>query len=63
MSEEEQSRRGGDGAGAIIKVENLSKTFGLVKAVDNINFEVKEGEERHEFSPPRLRKAAQVLWP
>jgi ABC-2 type transport system ATP-binding protein len=41
---EEQSRRGRDGAAAIIRVENLSKTFGQVKAVDNINFEVKEGE-------------------
>src|SRR5580700_1463583 len=42
--EEEQSGRGRDGGGAIIKVENLSKTFGQVKAVDNINFDVKEGE-------------------
>ena len=29
---------------AIVKVENLSKTFGNLKAVDNISFEVKEGE-------------------
>ncbi|MGD0451101.1 MAG: ATP-binding cassette domain-containing protein [Candidatus Bathyarchaeia archaeon] len=28
----------------IAKVENLSKTFGNLKAVDNISFEVKEGE-------------------
>jgi ABC-2 type transport system ATP-binding protein len=41
---EERSRGGRDDAEAIIKVENLSKTFGQVKAVDNINFEVKEGE-------------------
>jgi ABC-2 type transport system ATP-binding protein len=40
----EQGTRGRDGAEAIIKVENLSKTFGQVKAVENINFEVKEGE-------------------
>ena len=29
---------------AIVKVENLSKTFGTLKAVDNVSFEVKEGE-------------------
>jgi ABC-2 type transport system ATP-binding protein len=29
---------------AIVKVENLSKTFGNLKAVDNVSFEVKEGE-------------------
>lgn len=28
----------------IVKVENLSKTFGALKAVDSISFEVKEGE-------------------
>jgi ABC-2 type transport system ATP-binding protein len=32
------------GAAPIIKVDGLAKTFGQVKAVDNINFEVKEGE-------------------
>ena len=29
---------------AIVKVENLSRTFGSLKAVDNVSFEVKEGE-------------------
>ncbi|MGI0091852.1 MAG: ATP-binding cassette domain-containing protein [Nitrososphaerales archaeon] len=29
---------------SIVKVENLSKTFGKLKAVDNVSFEVKEGE-------------------
>jgi ABC-2 type transport system ATP-binding protein len=29
---------------AIVKVEKLSKTFGTLKAVDNISFEIKEGE-------------------
>ena len=28
----------------IVKVENLSKTFGTLKAVDGVSFEVKEGE-------------------
>jgi ABC-2 type transport system ATP-binding protein len=41
---EEQSKGGRDHADAIIKVENLSKTFGQVKAVDNVSFEVKDGE-------------------
>ena len=31
-------------ASAIVKVEGLSKTFGSLKAVDNVSFEVKEGE-------------------
>jgi ABC-2 type transport system ATP-binding protein len=44
MLEEQGGRASGDGAKSIIKVENLSKTFGQVKAVDNINFDVKEGE-------------------
>ncbi len=29
---------------AVVKVENLSKTFGQLKAVDNVSFEVMEGE-------------------
>jgi len=29
---------------AIVKVEKLSKTFGNLKAVDNVSFEIKEGE-------------------
>jgi ABC-2 type transport system ATP-binding protein len=29
---------------SIVKVENLSKTFGKLKAVDNVSFEIKEGE-------------------
>jgi ABC-2 type transport system ATP-binding protein len=29
---------------SIVKVEKLSKTFGKLKAVDNISFEIKEGE-------------------
>jgi ABC-2 type transport system ATP-binding protein len=28
----------------IITVENLSKNFGSLKAVDNVSFDVKEGE-------------------
>jgi ABC-2 type transport system ATP-binding protein len=31
-------------ASKIVKVENLSKTFGALKAVDNVSFEVYEGE-------------------
>jgi ABC-2 type transport system ATP-binding protein len=31
-------------AGPVVKVENLSKTFGPLKAVDGVSFEVKEGE-------------------
>jgi len=31
-------------ASSIIKVENLTKSFGSVKPLDNINFEVSEGE-------------------
>jgi ABC-2 type transport system ATP-binding protein len=34
----------GMNASKIIKVENLSKTFGALKAVDNVSFEVYEGE-------------------
>ncbi|MDA4117446.1 MAG: ATP-binding cassette domain-containing protein [Thaumarchaeota archaeon] len=40
----EQSGRGQDGAPAIVKVEGLSKSFGQLKAVDNVSFEVSEGE-------------------
>jgi ABC-2 type transport system ATP-binding protein len=40
----EQSARGGDGASTIVKVEGLSKSFGQQKAVDNISFEVRQGE-------------------
>ena len=29
---------------AIVNVQKLSKTFGTLKAVDNISFEIKEGE-------------------
>jgi ABC-2 type transport system ATP-binding protein len=32
------------GSSTIIMVKNLSKTFGKLKAVDNVSFEVKEGE-------------------
>jgi len=39
-----QRSRDGDGADAIVKVDGISKTFGQLKAVDNIDFEVKEGE-------------------
>jgi ABC-2 type transport system ATP-binding protein len=34
----------GMNASKIVKVENLSKTFGALKAVDNVSFEVYEGE-------------------
>ena len=40
----EQSKRGGEGAVAIVKVEGLSKSFGQQKAVDDITFEVRQGE-------------------
>lgn len=35
---------GTPGSSTIIMVKNLSKTFGKLKAVDNVSFEVKEGE-------------------
>lgn len=34
----------GQEPGVIVNVENLSKTFGTLKAVDGVSFEVKEGE-------------------
>jgi len=40
----EQSKRGGDGADVVVKVEGLSKSFGQQKAVDNISFEIRQGE-------------------
>jgi ABC-2 type transport system ATP-binding protein len=40
----EQSKQDGDVAGVIVRVDGLSKTFGHLKAVDNISFEVKQGE-------------------
>jgi len=40
----EQSKRGGDGADVIVKVEGLSKSFGQQKAVDNVSFEIRQGE-------------------
>lgn len=33
-----------NGAPLIVKVENLSKSFGQLKAVDGVSFEIKEGE-------------------
>lgn len=44
MTIAEQSRRGGDGAGLIVKVEGIAKSFGQLKAVDNVSFEIEEGE-------------------
>jgi ABC-2 type transport system ATP-binding protein len=40
----EQAGKGTGHAPAIIKVDGLSKTFGQQKAVDNISFEVRQGE-------------------
>ena len=40
----ERSKRGGDGAEPIVRVEGLSKSFGQQKAVDNVSFEVRQGE-------------------
>ena len=34
----------GSGLSTIVNVENLSKTFAKLKAVDNVSFEIKEGE-------------------
>ena len=33
-----------DGADMIVKVEGLSKSFGQLKAVDNVSFEIRQGE-------------------
>src|SRR5258708_36945937 len=40
----EQSRREGNGSGAIVRVESLSKSFGQLKAVDGVSFEIEQGE-------------------
>ena len=40
----EQSKRDWDGVETIVKVESLTKTFGQLKAVDNVSFEIKQGE-------------------
>jgi len=40
----EKSGRGGDGADSIVKVDGISKAFGQLKAVDNVSFEIKQGE-------------------
>ncbi len=42
----EQSKRGGDGTTAIVKVENLVKSYdgGKTRAVDGVSFEVRQGE-------------------
>ena len=32
------------GSSLIVKVENLSKNFGQLKAVDGVSFEIREGE-------------------
>ena len=42
-------------------LHDMPKDYFLPPAIQHwVDFEVKEGEERHEFDPPRLRKAAQV---
>ena len=38
------TQAGNPSSSAIVKVEKLSKTFGNLKAVDNISFEIQEGE-------------------
>src|SRR5260370_10028221 len=40
----EQSGREGNGSGAIVSVEGLSKSFGQLKAVDGVSFEIEQGE-------------------
>ncbi|HYR03933.1 MAG TPA: ATP-binding cassette domain-containing protein [Nitrososphaerales archaeon] len=40
----EQSRREANGSGAIVSVERLSKSFGQLKAVDGVSFEIEQGE-------------------
>jgi ABC-2 type transport system ATP-binding protein len=40
----EIGRRDGDGSEAIVKVEGISKSFGQLKAVDDVSFEIKQGE-------------------
>jgi ABC-2 type transport system ATP-binding protein len=44
MQTDQVSRDGGHVSHPIITVESLVKSFGQIKAVDNINFEVEEGE-------------------
>ena len=40
----EQTRREREGSGAIVSVEGLSKSFGQLKAVDGVSFEIERGE-------------------
>jgi ABC-2 type transport system ATP-binding protein len=40
----EESKRDGEGADLIVNVEGLSKSFGQLKAVDDVSFEIKHGE-------------------
>ncbi len=40
----ERGDRDGDGADLIVKVEGLSKSFGQIKAVDGVSFEIRRGE-------------------
>jgi len=40
----EQSRGDGEGSQVIVKVDGLTKVFGQQRAVDNISFEVRQGE-------------------
>jgi ABC-2 type transport system ATP-binding protein len=40
----EQSRREGNGSSVIVSVERLSKSFGQLKAVDGVSFQIEQGE-------------------
>jgi len=40
----EPQGRSGDGGDAIVEVDGLSKTFGQLKAVDDVSFEIRRGE-------------------
>ena len=40
----DQSSRDADGTDVIVKVDGISKSFGQLKAVDNVSFEIRQGE-------------------
>ena len=40
----DQSSRDADGTDVIVKVDGISKSFGQLKDVDNVSFEIRQGE-------------------